>query len=55
MNRSNRKWRRRVLGTVVGVLTVFLLARCNDGVHGSANASGSDRGSAGQIRLGLPF
>jgi hypothetical protein len=40
---------------IFAVLAVLLLARCSDGVHGTANASGSDRGSAGQIRLGLPF
>ena len=40
---------------IFAVLAVLLLAQCSDGVHGSATAGGSDRSSAGQIRLGLPF
>jgi hypothetical protein len=38
----------------VAVLAIVVLARCTD-MHGSANANGSDRGSAGIIRLNLPL
>jgi len=39
----------------MAALAILLLARCSDTVHGSAGANGSDRSSAGQVRLGFPF
>ncbi|GEM_PF-6091750 len=45
----------RIARALVAALAVLLLVRCSDGIHGSATANGSDRNSAGQIRLGLPF
>lgn len=46
---------RIALRASMAVLAVVLLARCTDTVHGSADANGSDRGSAGIIRLNLPL
>ena len=46
---------RFMLRAMVAAVAVLLLASCSDGVHGTADANGSDHGSAGQIRLGLPF
>ena len=39
----------------MAALAILLLTRCSDTVHGSAGANGSDRSSAGQVRLGFPF
>ena len=47
--------RHSLIRVAFAALAVMLLARCADGVHGSAMANGGDRGSSGQIRLGLPF
>lgn len=54
MIRSGRRTR-LMLHAMFAAVAVLLLAGCSDGMHGAANASGSDHGSAGQIRLGLPF
>ncbi|MGH7013426.1 MAG: hypothetical protein ACREEL_04605 [Stellaceae bacterium] len=40
---------------VFALLAVLLLTCCSDTLHGSANANGGDRGSAGLIRLNLPL
>lgn len=45
----------RLLRLAFAAIACVLLARCADSVHGSATANGSDRGSAGLVRLGLPF
>ena len=46
---------RRAIQSTLAILAVVLLTRCSDTVHGSANANGTDHGSAGIFRLNLPL
>lgn len=52
---GSRRGLRFAFRATMAALAILLLARCTDTLHGSADANGSDRGSAGIIRLNLPL